>query len=428
MSLKITTNINVDFYDKKYIMINAKQYDGSSRWIAISCYDNGKIFNLNASEHTAYIRFRKADGYIVLNACRINYKGEVLVELTEQMLAADGICYVDLIIVNKGNAIVNIDTGEIVTIDGSAILSTMAFCINVYEVAVDNSLIESAYEYNGLNNLLQSANAEYKEVIQLAKSYAIGDADNIRENEDYDNSKYYSRLSKSYAIGDADGMRENEDVDNSKYYANNAEISKTNAADSANRAIDSAENASESAKSAFDSATSASESASIALESEETAKEYMNIANENKDRILANAVNASESEKKAQEYYLQVKEITTGLNGAFNPKGTITFAELTTLLTSGEIQAGDLYNISDNFITDDNFKRGAGIECAAGTNVYYTSEDCFDFFAGATVSGVKGEKETEYRNGNVNITAKNIGAVSSDDIATVEEMKSYLGI
>ena len=435
MALQITTKINVDFYDKKYIMINAKQYDGSSRWISITCYDNGHLFNLSASKHTAYIRCRKSNGYDVFNVCRINHRGEVLVELTEQMLASDGICYVDLMIVNKGSAIVNVDTGEIITVDDSAIISTMAFCINVYETVVDNSLIESSYEYDALNDALQRAEADYTEVIQLAKSYAMGNANNIRENEDSDNSKYYSQLSRSYAIGDAKGVRANEDADNSKYYsqlssksAEDADISKTNAAESANSAIDSAESASESAK-------SASESATIAVESKDIAKDYMDAAQDNMAAILNNAArasesatNASESETKAQEYYLQVKEITTGLSGAFNPKGTITFAELTTLLANGELQAGDLYHISDNFVTNESFKRGANIECAAGTNVYYTSEGYFDFFAGATVSGIKGENETEYRNGNVNITAENIGAISSNDIATVDEIKSYLGI
>ena len=109
MALEIIKSINVDFYDKKYIMINAKQYDDSSRWISITCYNQGELFNLSASKHSAYIRYRKADGYGVFNHCRINYRGDVLVELTEQMLAADGICYVDLFVVNKGSAIVNID-------------------------------------------------------------------------------------------------------------------------------------------------------------------------------------------------------------------------------------------------------------------------------------------------------------------------------
>lgn len=224
MALQTITNINVDFNDNKYIMINAKQYDDCSRWITITCYENGKIFNLSASKHTAYVRYRKADGYGVLNSCKINTKGEVLVELTEQMLAAEGVCYVDLIIVNKGSAIVNVDTGELITIDNSPIMSTMAFCINVYEASVDNSMIESSHEYNALYDALQKAEADYKQVIQTARSWATGEGNNIRENEKFDNSMYYSKLSKSYAIGDLDGAtntkdRENEGTDNAEYYS-----------------------------------------------------------------------------------------------------------------------------------------------------------------------------------------------------------------
>lgn len=244
MALQITTNINVDFHDKKYILINAKQYDDASRWITITCYNQGSIFNLSANNHSAYVKYRKADGYGVLNSCKINNKGEVLVELTEQMLAADGICYVDLVVINKGSAMVNIDTGEIIAIDDTPILSTMAFCVNVYETTINNSEIESSYEYDALNDLMQRAEADYTEVIQLSKSYAVGNAGGIRDGENTDNSKYYCEqshmyadnakiseenslanvsLSKSYAIGGT-GVRENEDIDNAKYYY---ELSKT---------------------------------------------------------------------------------------------------------------------------------------------------------------------------------------------------------
>lgn len=238
MAIETIKKINVDFYDNKYILINAKQYDSSSRWISITCYNQGDLFNLSANKHSAYVKFRKADGHGVLNSCKINARGEVLVELTEQMLAAGGICYVDLTIINKGHALVNIDTGDIVAVDDTPILSTMAFCVNIYETVVDNSDIESSYEYNALNDLMQRAESDYTEVIKLAKSYAVGDANEIRDNEDTDNAKYYcgqagiyasnikdseeniknlGDLAISYAIGGT-GKRENEDVDNARYY------------------------------------------------------------------------------------------------------------------------------------------------------------------------------------------------------------------
>lgn len=360
MALQIMTNINVDFYDKKYILINAKQYDDCSRWVSVTCYNNGKLFNISPNEHSVYVRYRKADGHGILNSCRINYKGEVLVELTEQMLAASGICYVDLIIVNKGSAIVDIDTGKITIIDNSAVMSTMAFCINVYEASFDNSVIESSYEFNALNELLQKADADYKEIVQLARSYAIGDAGDIRENEDYDNSKYY--------------------CEQSFINASNAKTSETNAMDNAN-----------------------------------LAKSYA---------VGGTGTRENEDEDNSQYYYELTKIVVEGINNSFVPMGTISFSELVGV----EKVAGFTYNISDDFVTDDTFKEGAGKPYAAGTNVYCTADGYWDCLSGTAVVGIKGANETEYRKGNVNLTAENVGAIPSVNIATVDEVKSYLGI
>lgn len=199
MALQTTTNINVDFYDKKYILINAKQNDKESRFLSVTCYDHGKLFTLSSAYHSAYIRYKKADEYSVFNSCTIN-KGKVIVELTEQMLAASGICYADLIIVEGGNAIVDVDTGVITGIEGSSILSTMTFCIDVAETAVDNSDIESNYDFDGLNEALDEMKANYQQVILTAKSWAKGGT-GIRENEDIDNARYYYDAAKDIVAG-----------------------------------------------------------------------------------------------------------------------------------------------------------------------------------------------------------------------------------
>ena len=378
MALEIIKNINVDFYDKKYIMINAKQYDDKSRLIAITCYNQGEIFNLSANKHSAYVKYKKADGYGVLNSCRINYKGEVLVELTEQMLAADGICYVDLVVINKGSAIVNIDTGEIITIDNTPILSTMAFSINVYESSIDNSEFESSYEYDGLNDLLQRAEADYSEVVQLAKSYAIGKANNIRENENFDNAKYYCEQ----AGISADKAKASEQ--NALVSEQNAETSELNASISEQNAKDSEDNALASEQNAKLSETNAAASEQNAKTSEQNA--------------LVSEQNAKASENSTKHYYEQVESIHGGLDGSLSPKGTITFAELMALTDAGKF-TGALYVISEAFTTDETFVEGEDIQYPAGTLVYYTVDGLWACFDGIRV-----------------------------DVATVDEMKNYLGI
>lgn len=200
MALQTTMNIDIDFYDKKYILINAKQLDKNSRFLSVTCYNHGEIFSINSGEHAAYIRYKKPDNHSVFNFCEINNKGKVLVELTEQMLASDGICYADLVIVNKGDASVNSSTGEIVTINNASILSTMTFCIDVSETAVDNSEIESMYECNVINETLSKYEADYKEVVTSARSWATGGT-GIRADESTNNAKYYAELALKNAYG-----------------------------------------------------------------------------------------------------------------------------------------------------------------------------------------------------------------------------------
>lgn len=401
MALQIMTNIKVDFYDKKYILINAKQYDDCSRWISITCYNQGDIFNLSSSKHSVYIRYRKADGHGVLNSCRVNSKGEVLVELTEQMLAASGICYVDLIITDKGKAIVDIDTGEITTIDNSSIVSTMAFCINVYEASFDNSVVESSYEFNALNELIRKADANYTEVIQLARSYAIGNADGIRDGEDTDNAKYYYEQSfinadsiknseTKIAISENNALISERNAKTSEANAadsknkakvseTNAKASETNAADSNRKALVSEQNAKVSENNAAASERNAKISENNAKTSETNAAYNVNLAKSY--AIGGTGIREGENVNNAYYYYELSKAVADGLEGGFIPIGTITFSELKT----AEKVVGFTYNINEEFTTDYTFAEGAGVKYPAGTNVYYTANGNWACFGGAAL-------------------------------------------
>ena len=71
------------------------------------------------------------------------------------------------------------------------------------------------------------------------------------------------------------------------------------------------------------------------------------------------------------------KAVDTAVAGVYKIKGSIAFASLP---TQGMV-AGDVYNITDDFITTDAFVEGAGKECKAGSNVVYT-ENGWDVMAG----------------------------------------------
>lgn len=115
----------------------------------------------------------------------------------------------------------------------------------------------------------------------------------------------------------------------------------------------------------------------------------------------------------AQYYYEQVKRVSQGLNGII-PMGTVAFADL----PASGMENGWMYNISDDFTSDDRFNDGGGIYYGKGNNVIWTSEGKWDVTAGSGVTGIKGNKEKTYRQGNVNLTPEDIGAVAEDGDAS----------
>lgn len=198
--------------------------------------------------------------------------------------------------------------------------------------------------------------------------------------------------------------------------------SESNAKASENVAKSSRDSAVESAQTATAAATSASESAI-------TASEKADIATRKATEIIGKAESAADSATKAQSYavggtgsregedsdnakyyYQQAKDVSEGLKGGLQPHGTVAFADLPEL---PDVNAGWMYNISDEFTTTDDFKEGSGNAVPAGANIYKTSDGKWDVLAGTPVTGVKGAKETSYRRGNVNLTPENIGAVAT---------------
>lgn len=389
MALEIIKNIDVDFYDKKYILINAKQNDKNSRFLSVNCYNHGEFYRLNSGEHSAYIRYRKSDNNSVFNFCEIDRRGSVVVELTEQMLASEGFCNADLVIVNKGGAKVDASTGEIVGLENSSILSTMPIYIDVTETAVANSEIESSYEFNGLNDLMERAEADYEEVMKTSKSWAVGGT-GIRDGEDTDNSKYYSNRSSSSAsrantsalnAANSEDLAE-QHMQNALLYSQNARTYMSNTNTYMNNAKTSETNALQSEKNAKTSETNAKTSETNAKSSEISALDCKETVEKINSSIIG-SINTLAS---------------NGNVGSFIFMDTITFEELMAL-PDYKKATGYVYCVTNDFITNDSFVNGSGLSYTAGTNVYYTANGYWSCLGGA-----------------------------ASPTATVDEVKNYLGL
>ena len=262
---------------------------------------------------------------------------------------------------------------------------------------------QSAKATNMANSATTSSNSAYDNA-KLSQSYAIGGS-GVRDGEDTDNSKYYSEQASKSAIASANS------VSTASTKASEAATSASYASASATKSATSESNASKSASSAAESMSTAGTKASEAASSATSAGNSASTATSKAAAASTSASNAATSEANAKKYYEQTKAISESFSGALRPMGTVTFANLPAVSSAS---AGDMYNISDEFVTTSDFVEGAGITEPAGSNVYKTESGKWDVLAGSPVTGVKGEKDKVFGRGNVNITCASIGALPAD--------------
>lgn len=309
--------------------------------------------------------------------------------------------------------IITLDDGTIKYIDLSALITqyefldsdTIAFSVDttgkVAAIVKEGSIEEKHLQPNYL--------ADIK--VEVAKAQA---------------SQTAAATSEANALASENAAKKSET--NAKTSETNAKASETSAASSASTATAQATAATNSATAAATSASTASAKATEAVNSATSAASSASTATSKASAASTSAANAENSATEAesyahgrtgtrenedidnaQYYYQQSKSISESFSGALRPMGTVTFANLPSLSAATE---GDMYNVSDQFTTNANFKEGSGLTIPAGANVYKTADGYWDVLAGSPVTGVKGNAESSYRKGNVNITPEDIGAVN----------------
>lgn len=123
-------------------IIKAKQFDATSRYLDVTLLkDDGTAYDLTGCR----VQFNalKADGNYIMNNAVITDapKGEFYVELTDQTLAL-------------GDSMVKCDI-SVFSLDGSSILTTRSFMIQVQATVRNDEAAESTNEYNAVVTLFQ---------------------------------------------------------------------------------------------------------------------------------------------------------------------------------------------------------------------------------------------------------------------------------
>ena len=216
--------------------------------------------------------------------------------------------------------------------------------------------------------------------------------------------------------------------------ATQARVSETNAAASATSANESKVAAAGSAQAAAGSATDASTSAGEAAFSAGEAEDYSLMSksyavgtegqvrpNDPTDNSKYYSDLAQYLTDEAAKLLEQAQKIIAAATaGALIPSGTVAFENLPT-----EPKVGHMYNISNAFVTDDRFAEGTGVQYNPGANVYWTKDGQWDVMIGVQVTGVKGSAESFYRQGNVNISAMDIGLGNVPNVTTNDQTPTF---
>ena len=464
----ITNSLFLDVSRKEIKSITVCQGDQNSRVWNVYFSNGGTQLDLSTITSIS-IYMRKPDGNFIYNPCQVDLDNNcAILTFDEQMCLVSGV----------GTLQMSMYTYDEIN-NSLEVLYTFAIKVIISESSIPISDIVSSSEFNKLNQLIQKAENNYSDVIdKVSNSEQNAKQSEINAKQSEDNSDTYANISKSYAVGDT-GTRTGENTDNAKYYsllaktsATEAKTSETNASKYATSAQTSSNNANNSANTATTKASEASTSATnaktseinaatsetnalnsknMASTSESNASIYAGNAKKSADNALssantatakaaealssANSIKNTETVVKgyaddakkyaigdtgsAKYYYEQAKGVSEGFTGALKPMGTFNV-----LPVLSDAPIGGMYNISTEFTTTSDFKEGTGHIISAGSNIYKTVDGKWDVLAGTPVSGIKGNKETTYRRGNVNITASNIGF---EEISSTEPTSQEVG-
>lgn len=165
---KLITEISIDLYgETKEYLVSAKQNDKNTRQIHVTLLNNGVPYVI-PQDCVLIVNVKKPDGKYVYNQC-YSENNVVIVDMTNQMLAASGTATADI---------------NIKTSDNEQILSSASFTIEIEPSMYDDSTIMSSNEMNMLDAWI--ANTAQQESIRVKAELERIEAEKIRkanENE-----------------------------------------------------------------------------------------------------------------------------------------------------------------------------------------------------------------------------------------------------
>ena len=248
MDIKNIQKITVDFYNNKIIFIRAKQYDKKTRYLIVSCTNNGTFIKFNPEDTICNLKMLTPDNRAIYNEEVINEDGTILVEFTESMLCGAGKGKFELNMLSK---------------DYSTLISTMTIDIIIEPSVYDNDKVISSDEYNILDKIIIDGKKLILDLTTLETTLEENEEDRQR-NENARKSNETERQSQETSRGNAEALRESNTatvITNANTATSNANVATSNA----NEATTKANTATDAAKTATSNANTATNKANNAI-------------------------------------------------------------------------------------------------------------------------------------------------------------------
>ena len=325
---------------------------------------------------------------------------DVNIDVKDTMFSETGKCFLQLCIVNGEDTLVTFSYPVVVkknrvpgitkpSENQSDFLDEYLKEINdKIEVTTQQVIDTEQAKKNALtysNNAEQSAqNAAKSEANALQYANDSQSSANAAKGSENNALTYKNEASTSAVSAEQSNQESKQSADKSAASAEQSAQSESNAFDYAESAkndaaqingrIDDAESAAQSAEQSAQNAAAqsliADEKAAVAIQQAMMAESFTH---------GGTGLRENEAVDNAQYYLAQAKQISQSMNGLI-PIGTIPFADLA--LETNQVNKY-MFNISDDFVTDDTFKEGAGHSFPAGTNVFRTNDGYWDCLAGS---------------------------------------------
>lgn len=333
--------ITLDFNNPTLQTLRFHQYDKDTRFIIVTCMEYGKIVKIDKSTIEARVKWAKPDGSSVFNDETINDVGTITIKCTEQMLAAPGYAYAEIMFLEK---------------ETEKVLHTMSFKAVIKKAVFNNDTVTSSYEFDALNNALIKVK-EAEEII--AKFPEWEQAENNRKQAEAEREIAEAGRELAEAERERKTAAAIDKTNTATDNANNAANTANTAASNANKAADRADTSAENANRAADRADQSANDANIALSKMndklvEASTAITNIKNTEQSVKDAESLRVSAENTRVTEFNEIKQQFLEQKNDANN---LITSLDtLKTSLKESEQKRNDDFNIkmaeADNVITN----------------------------------------------------------------------------